>query len=259
MTNLVKQTFRRFGFEVSRVATIPPATPRRPVGDLAAALEDLRARGFDCREAIDVGANRCAWSEAVAAVFPEARFHMFEPVRAFEAGLAAFVKTHPGSTYRIAAAGASDGEIEFDEVTTADGGTTPGSSALATHHAAGYRTTRVKVPAVALGSLAARGELPAAPDLLKIDVEGFELQVLSGCGPLLGAAKAIQLEASLYPFWGQPLLHEVLAYMAGHGYLLYDFVGFNRRPRDGALGQADVLFVCADSELRRGGGYDDMY
>ena len=65
-----------------------------------------------------------------------------------------------------------------------------------------------------LDSLLASGELGAVPNFVKIDVEGYEKDVLSGAKKLLGRTEVFILECSLYRFWGTNLLfRETLALM----------------------------------------------
>jgi FkbM family methyltransferase len=90
----------------------------------------------------------------------------------------------------------------------------------ATSHLAGYgsamaggvRTTRL-VPTVTLDWLAER--FPG-PDVLKIDVEGAELAVLTGAARVLAGSPAVICEVS-----GQNTA-AVSDLLAGHGYALYD-------------------------------------
>jgi hypothetical protein len=138
-------------------------------------------------------------------------------------------------------------------VTTLNGAPTTGATMLETRHDSQYRVNEMQVDVLSLDDLVSAGEIPGIPEVLKIDVEGYELEVLKGAGRLFGKTELVILEVSLYRFWGQPVFHEVVAWMADRGYVLYDFAGFNRRPKDGTLGQADACFIRQDSRLRRDG------
>lgn len=64
------------------------------------------------------------------------------------------------------------------------------------------------------------GEVPA-PDAIKIDVQGFEYEVLQGFGGLLQSCLAIELEAHVYPIYlDQKLLHHLIAFLADFGFVL---------------------------------------
>lgn len=75
----------------------------------------------------------------------------------------------------------------------------------------------IAVDCVRYDALHRGGQVPA-PDVIKVDVEGYEHQVLSGFGDLLHEVMGIEAECWLYPvFRGQKLLHDVTALAAQHG------------------------------------------
>lgn len=64
------------------------------------------------------------------------------------------------------------------------------------------------------------GQVPA-PDVIKIDVQGFEYEVLQGFGSLLQTSLGIELEAHLYPIYqGQKLLHHLVSLLADFGFVV---------------------------------------
>ncbi|MGO9990997.1 MAG: FkbM family methyltransferase [Steroidobacteraceae bacterium] len=59
------------------------------------------------------------------------------------------------------------------------------------------------------------------PDFIKIDVQGWEYQVLVGFGELLQDCLSIELESHFYPIYkGQRLLHDIIGLLAGFGFVL---------------------------------------
>ncbi len=90
------------------------------------------------------------------------------------------------------------------------------------------------------------------PNLIKLDVQGYELEVMRGASSLLDRSppEAMILETSLIDcIGGAPLFLDVCQFMDERGYRVYDFCTFYRRPLDGALWQVDTVFVHENSEL----------
>lgn len=79
---------------------------------------------------------------------------------------------------------------------------------------------REKVTFSRYDTLYRQGVVPL-PDALKIDVQGYEYQVLVGFGDLLSNVLAIQLETHLYEVYtSQKLLGDLVAYLAKFGFVL---------------------------------------
>lgn len=80
-------------------------------------------------------------------------------------------------------------------------------------------------------------------DLLKIDVQGYELEVLRGGTRVLCNTRSALLEVEFCPIYeGGPLFTEVLQYMGDLGFHLSAIVG-QHRSHDGRLLHADALFI----------------
>ncbi len=78
----------------------------------------------------------------------------------------------------------------------------------------------VDISLVRYDSLYHQGRVPK-PDVLKIDVQGFEYEVLLGFGHLLETCIAVELEAHFYPIYiGQKLLHEIVDLLRKYGLVL---------------------------------------
>ena len=95
------------------------------------------------------------------------------------------------------------------------------------------------------------------PFVVKIDVEGGELDVLAGARQVLGHSELVAIECSAIPLVRDaPSVSDVVAAMREQGLVVYDIAGGHRRPKDGALAQIDVLFVPEISPLRTPGYAD---
>jgi FkbM family methyltransferase len=184
-------------------------------------------------------------------VFPEAAFCLIEPQEEMRPTLEALCALYPNMQYHLAGAGPTPGTLVltvWDDLL--------GSSLLPEANAELRKKDKQReVTIITLDGLLAAGQIQM-PQLVKLDIQGFELEALKGAGTLFGHTEVFILEVSLFAFEdvpGVPQLAEVVAFMQERGYVVYDFAGFGRRPYDGALGQCDICFVKQDGYLRQSG------
>ena len=89
------------------------------------------------------------------------------------------------------------------------------------------------------------------PDLLKIDVQGYELEVLKGSEKALAQMQVILVEINLLDIHQNvPLMADIITWLNDRDWVAYDICGLTRRPLDRALWQADLIFVPRNSPLR---------
>lgn len=103
---------------------------------------------------------------------------------------------------------------------------------------------RIEAPVRSVDSLVASGEAPP-PRLIKIDVQGGELSVLTGARATLagGGVAAILLEVEFLPLYlGQPLFADVHRFLSAAGYHPSQLLEPKVRA-DGTLVWADALYV----------------
>ena len=191
---------------------------------------------------VDVGANVGQFSLLVRALHPRARIVAFEPLARAAARYRRVFARDPGAALHEAAVAprpgvatlhlsASPDSSSLLPITERQSALFPGTEAVGT----------LRVEAGPLDAFVTRADL-APPALLKIDVQGFELEVLRASLSLLAAFDWVYVEASCEELYeGQALAGEVAAFLAGHG-----FAEAGRcnvvRDRDGKPVQADFLF-----------------
>lgn len=201
-------------------------------------LNGLAARGFLPNVVLDVGAATGQWTRLALKCWPKSRYFLIEPLEERNEQLAALHQENENVSYILAAAGASSG--------TQPMGILPdqldGSSFL-------YGETFREVPVITIDELLTTGKIEQ-PDFMKLDVQGYELFVLSGGAMAMRNCPLVLLELQFFRFApAMSLVHESIAWMAEKGFRPYEIVDVLRRPLDGAMGQCDILFVREDHKL----------
>lgn len=209
---------------------------------VAATTEHLVAIG-QCAPAtlIDVGANKGQFSTAVRGLFPSATIHAFEPLpEAGDVFAAVFAHDDRVHLHRVAI-GSSRATMPFYVTDRADSSSLlrPGAGQKA---AFGVSTaSEIAVKVVPLSDEIDLTRLPT-PIMMKVDVQGAELEVLRGCSDL-SAIDHIYVELSFVELYeGQALFDEVRAYLETSGFELGGVFNEVSTPHFGRT-QADCLFT----------------
>jgi len=88
-------------------------------------------------------------------------------------------------------------------------------------------------------------------DFLKLDVQGYEMEVLNGAEKSLPNVSVILAEVNFLDIHQNvPLLAEIITWLNERDFVAYDICALTRRPLDRALWQADLIFVKRDSSFR---------
>ena len=217
--------------------------------DMEWCMYRLRLNGFMPQAVIDVGAYRGEWASVCKRIFPESAILMIEPQGSENSFLKYFCKRYPECQYRNALVGAEEKEIAFSiEPSKVRSRVSQAETEESIHR---LEKTAVK-SVVTLDSLIKETPFERA-QLLKLDVQGYELEVLKGAKSLLNSTEVILMEITVAPEFipGGPLIYEVFEFMRSLHYRLLDFYPLLRQPEDGALCQIDAFFAKESSQLGR--------
>jgi FkbM family methyltransferase len=194
------------------------------------------------RTVVDIGANAGQFALVVRHCFPGARIVSFEPLVRPAALWREVFAGDVRATLVEAAVGSEPGEAEIHlsarddsssllPITDRQDELFPGTA----------ETGTVPVRVMRLSDALGEEEI-AAPAMLKLDVQGFELQALAGCEDLLGCFEWVYAECSFVELYaGQALADEVIAWLRERGFRLTGIFNMSY-DRVGRAIQADFLF-----------------
>lgn len=185
-----------------------------------------KLRLLDVRHVVDAGANWGDFSQAAQTFFPSAQIIAFEPLPDLAQPLAALAKRHnPRWIIEPVALGASTGETTLH---LAEGDDTIGSLVgfskeylAANPHVRQTRSIPCRV--ARLDDVLEQKKITRV-DLLKIDVEGFEFDVLAGAAKTLQAVRSLIVEISLVRSQQKDPLRELLAILNQNSLYVVDII-----------------------------------
>lgn len=211
---------------------------------VAAGIEHLAVlRHIESSTVIDIGANRGQFALAAQRSFPEAHIFSFEPLLGPAVIFRKVFAGMPKLVLYQAAIGPESGEATIHLSRRDDS-----SSLLPITHlqdrlfpgTAEAGTAKIKVGPLASFVTASQIQPPA---LLKLDVQGFELQALEGCAELLDQFTYVYVECSFKELYaGQALADEVIAWLRQRNFRLSGIYNVHY-DRAGQAIQSDFLFV----------------
>lgn len=211
-------------------------------------------RSFEIDLVLDVGANTGQFAQELFTAGFRGRIVSFEPLAKAHAQLVRAGAENPRWTVAPRCAlGAARGEQTLHIA-----GNLESSSLLEilpAHVRAARRSGYVDAETVSvytLDEIATDYLAAATAPFLKIDVQGFEEQVLQGAAAILPKVKGLQAEMSLVPLYkGEPLFEPLLARIRSLGFELWWLRPGFTDPKTGRALQLDAIFFRPpDSEQR---------
>ncbi|MFN3523770.1 MAG: FkbM family methyltransferase [Phenylobacterium sp.] len=197
-------------------------------------LRLLRAMGYQPPRIIDGGAHTGQFTRLALSVFPAAQVEMFEPQAACGPQLQALARREPRCRFHPAALGAPEDRAKGLRLSLHDGPCTGAHVAEAGQ----------PVAVTCLDDL----EAPAGT-LLKMDLQGYEMQALRGGERLLEQVEVILTEVSFFRQGYEPRVVDLIAWLDQRRFDLFDVAALSGRTRDNRLRQGDLVFVRRGSPL----------
>lgn len=213
---------------------------RDPFDDLKRLLHN---KNLGC--VIDGGAYRGDFSMEVTNRFPSATVYAFEPQKDSFSLLTNNVAGRHNIKPVNCALGENGGEAILYRNASAMTNSLSQSTGDALRYFEGYNDPvgQEKVEVLTLADFMKREGIQEI-DLLKLDLQGYELNALRGLKDRLEQVKAVYIEVEFMRLYeGAPLFSEVDSFLRERGFMFFQFYGLVRSPDNGRLLYGDAIFL----------------
>ena len=207
---------------------------------VGAAVEHRFLKSFYIDTLVDIGANRGQFSLALRP-FVSGQVYAFEPIPCVVDKLRRVFSSDCSVEIFDLAVANDKGECVLELSASDDSSSLlPISDEQHRLYPGTYKVGEVKVKTVRLDDILSPDDISGVA-LLKVDVQGAELQTLNGCASLLPSFDYVYCECSMRELYeGQALAGEIIAFLWNQGFHLTDIRNVSRI--DGDFVQADFLF-----------------
>jgi FkbM family methyltransferase len=231
----INSALRYAGYRLARIPSLD--------GDIASGKFRWLSE-YAAATVLDIGANEGQFAEMARRVFPGAIIYSFEPLRDCHAILEEkSASLQPMRCFRCALGKeAGTAMIHHNDFS-------PSSSLLpmgSRHREAFPHTRNAILEAITIRLLddVAPELTLVTPILMKVDVQGFELDVLAGAVHTLPRIDTIIVETSFVELYeGQPLFQEIADFLRARGFTYMGNLEQVTDPSNGAILQADAIFA----------------
>ena len=192
---------------------------------------------------VDVGANRGQFALISRKIFPLAEIHSFEPLKEPAQIFKRIFINDPNVILHPCAIGREKTTATI-HVTEDDDSSSllPINKNQSSMFPGAIEKETRQVTVIPLSQELRKPCIPPA-SLLKIDVQGFELEVLQGCEDILDKFSHLYIECSFIELYeGQALAHQIISWLEQRNFVLSDIHNLYYE-RSGKAMQGDFLFT----------------
>lgn len=187
---------------------------------------ELANKNYPIKVVYDIGANTGLWTQLLKSfTAPEVLVHAFEPIPKFQDKFAQTTKDIPNVLLHPVGLGNERKDSIIHLAGDASGFFEIGPL-LTSFFPSVYKTGEQVVKMERLDDYVQENNLPL-PDLMKLDIEGYEIEALKGGLKCMAHCKYLILEVSFVErHIGQPLFPDLVYFLAQHGFHLLSFPEF---------------------------------
>jgi len=241
LKKLIQHTFNKFGYRIVRDGFVPYTSAPPPAYGLEHFFSLLKRYGFNPKHIVDVGANKGMWTRRALPFFPDASFTLIEPQDHLKVHIEDLLDRGCKIAWINAGLADQSGTLPFTISYRDDSSSFAPTPVDAT-------APRISVRVTTLNEIILTTSTPA-PEMVKIDAEGFDLKVLAGSSDLLGITEIFFVEVTICSPGYENTIARVIHRMDEAGYKVVDITDLNRSTKYGVLWLCELAFLRNDSAL----------
>ena len=205
-------------------------------------LKSLKNKNFNPNYIVDVGCGHGEWTKKMMKFFENSNFVLFDANEDNKKKLDQLVIENKNIMYHITLLSDDNKDYEFFKM---------GYGSSVYEEQTTHKREVKNIKSQRLIDVLPSDLKKSNNNMIKLDVQGSELNILKGLDDLINKFEIIILETSLHNYnKGAPLFNEVLTFMTNKNYKLYDLFDFKRLGNDESfLLQFDCVFVRNESRI----------
>jgi FkbM family methyltransferase len=206
-------------------------------------LYKIKRQGIEPKTIIDVGASIGIFTKAANYLYPEAKIYSFEPLDSSFFKMKSLIGNNKNIKMYNFALGEKNGHILINKNKYEYSSSIFDMSDIH-KNAFPYTAESAKQEIdVKILDEVFYNESLERPILIKLDVQGYELNVLEGATNFLKKCDYIIIELSFKELYiGQPLFNDIYSFLINNNFILIDFIDYLRNPVSFELLQVDAVF-----------------
>lgn len=235
---IIRKAFSTFGYELSNANAVKATGNMHKNYLLFNFYDILKKFNFNPKHIVDIGANHGTWTRETLKHFPDAYYTLVEPQYWLQESIQDILDKNKKIKFHPFGAGEKEGTFQFTMVDRDDSCSFKFTEEEAI--AAGYK--QIELPVITLNGLLANSKLPA-PDIIKIDAEGLDLDVLKGADSFFGKTEIFMVEAAVVLKSFDNSFLKLANFMDEKGYRLFEITDLNRPFNLNVLWLVELVFV----------------
>ena len=235
LKNFIKKTLRHYGFDVIRYNAYTSDEVH---------IQTI-IRHFNIDTIFDVGANEGQYAMAIVDEGFQGKIYSFEPLAKVFEVLKTNARKYPNWQVINEGIGSKHEKVSMNVSENLTSSSILKTSKQSIEAEPTTQITHTEVISITtLDKFFTENNVSGKSILLKLDIQGYELEALKGATQLLKKCKLVQAELSFVPVYeGAPLFQDIVDFLKREGFEIFAILPGFMNGKTGQMLQADGIFV----------------